>query len=301
MKNLFVLLMLYLLIGPIYTQGTYYPLVETDKTWHVLDGGFGGFATNIYKVEGDTMINQDNFKILYHSYEEFPVNWTKHGYIREFEKRVYYSPYSEYDTVFQEPGMVYDFDVELHDTLTITSYAYNFPNELEIIISAIDTILIDDDYRRKIYYTCGDWSYDGNFWIEGIGSNNGLIEPGFYCYIVCPTIELLCVKEDENVIYHNEYYEGCYIVGLSENYILEKKFLVYPNPAKDDIFITMIGNEIDEFTFILYDLKSEVILQKNIKKYNQIRVDIANLKAGLYLYRITNNKKLLQNGKIIRQ
>jgi len=300
MKGLIITFVLILMCGPIYPQSTYYPLIETGKTWHVVEGGFGGFLTYTFKVEGDTMINQENFKFLYRSNEEFPVTWEKYGYIREDEeKKVYYSPINFNDTIFNEPSMVYDFGVEENDTLTITSFAYNYPNELEIIISEIDSILIDDDYRRRIKYTCGDWSYGDNLWIEGIGSNDGLIEPGFYCYIVCPVSELICVKEGDDIIYHDEYYTDCYIVGIAENSFKIQQFLVYPNPAKNDIFIVPLLKVSSDLRFELYNLENKTILRQEIINYNPLNINIINLKDGLYLYKIIENNELKQNGKIV--
>lgn len=298
MKNSFVLLLMCLFLGSINAQETYYPLVETDKTWHVVEGNFGNYSTFTYKVEGDTIINQENFQILYRSHEEFPVNWNKYGYIREDEdKKVYYYSFYTNDTVMDEPSLVYDFGAELFDTISITSFAYNYPYELEIVIIGIDSVLVGSEYRKRMAFSC-EFYYE-NFWIEGIGSNNGLLEPGFYCYIVCPWVELLCVKEENNVIYPDEYDDGCYIVGVNENSIVEKQFLVYPNPAKEEIFLTTPQGEIEEFTFILYNLESEVVLYKKVLNFSQEKVNIENLKAGLYLYRITESSKLLQNGKII--
>ena len=193
--------------------------------------------------------------------------------------------------------MVYDFGAEINDTLLITSYAYNWPTELEIVISEVDTVLVGDEYRRRLLYECE--YFTDNFWIEGIGSNNGLIEPGFYCYIVCPVVELLCVKEEGNVIYHNEYYEECYIVGIKETAISEQKFLVYPNPVKSDIHIIPQTNVDPDLVFILYNLKSEVIIQRKITNFNPSVINITNLKDGLYFYRIIDNNSLVQNGKII--
>jgi len=298
MKPHILCLILCVLIGPIYSQSTYHPLIESEKTWHVLEGDFGGFSTYTYMVEGDTMINQKNFKFLYRSNEEYPVNWTNFGYIREDEnKKVYYSPYHGNDTILNEPAMVYNVGAELYDTLIITSFAYNYPTELEIVISGIDSVLIGNEYRRRMAFECE--SFMDNFWIEGIGSNNGLIEPGFYCYIVCPTVELLCVKEDDNIVYHNEYYESCFIVGVQETAIAKQKFLVYPNPAKKDIYITPQSNVGSEFVFVLCNLESEVIIQRKIINFNPSVINITNLKDGLYLYRIIDNDQLVQNGKII--
>ena len=90
MKTLVLSFVLCLLFGLNYAQSTYYPLIDTGKTWHVMEGGIGGpTVTFTYKVEGDTLINQDDYKILYRSDEEFPVTWTKHGYIREDEIKKY--------------------------------------------------------------------------------------------------------------------------------------------------------------------------------------------------------------------
>ena len=41
MKSLILSFVLFLGIGSTYSQSTYFPLIETGKTWHVLDGGFG--------------------------------------------------------------------------------------------------------------------------------------------------------------------------------------------------------------------------------------------------------------------
>ncbi len=298
MKNLIITFVTALLIEPIYAQPTYYPLIETGKTWHVVEGGFGGFSTYTYKVEGDTMISQENFKILYRSYEEFPVSWEKYGYIREDEdKKVYYSPFNFNDTIFNEPSMVYDFGVELNDTLTITSFAYNSPYDLEIVITGIDSVLIGENKRRRVTFAC-EFFYD-NFWIEGIGSNNGLLEPGFYCYIVCPISELICVKEGNNVIYHVGYYDDCYVVDIDETIVKEQQFLVYPNPAKNIMYIIPQTNIGSSLQFELYNLENKAVIRRGIIDFNPLVINITNLKDGLYLYRIIDNQELAQNGKII--
>lgn len=302
MKPLIISFIFCLIAGVSYSQSTYFPMIETGKTWHVVEGAFGAnWLTYTYKTEGDTLIGQNNFQILYRSNEEFPVNWDKTGYIREEEKKVYYSPFSVNDTVFQEPGMVYDFGVELYDTLTITSFAYNIPYELEIVIAEIDSVLIDNEYRRKIFYACDEWTYENNFFIEGIGSNNGLIEPGFYCYIVCPTIDLLCVKEGNNVIYHNEFYEECYIVGIEENAIVQQMFTVYPNPTKGNIYILPHTDVNSNIVVKIYNLQGVVVLEEIILNYNLSKINVKNLKEGLYLFRILNKDQMLQNGKFLKQ
>lgn len=138
-----------------------------------------------------------------------------------------------------------------------------------------------------------------NFWIEGIGSNNGLIEPGFYCSIVCPYVELLCVKEGDNVIYHNEYYQGCYIVGIDEINQKNQQFLVYPNPVVNNIYITSFTPVGKDLEFILFNLKGEIVFRKKVINQSQFEVNTTNLKEGYYLFKIIENDRLVQNGKLI--
>ena len=299
MKNSFVLLLTCLFMGSINAQETYFPLIETDKTWHVMESHYPSTTlTFTYKFEGDTIISDKNYNILYRSDEEYPTNWMKWGYIREEEdKKIFYSPYNYIDTIFQEPALVYDFNVKINDTITITSFAFNYPVDVEIVITLIDSILINDTYRTRTFYKCA--YSDDNFWIEGIGSDNGLTGIGLNCYDGCIGMSLLCVKNIDELLYMNDYYNDCYIVGIKENAISKQQFLVYPNPAKEEIFITTTAGEIKEFTFILYNLESEVVLQEKVLNFNQTKVKLENLKAGIYLYRITENEQMLQNGKII--
>ncbi|MCD4732462.1 MAG: T9SS type A sorting domain-containing protein, partial [Bacteroidales bacterium] len=235
------------------------------------------------------------YKLLYVTDEEYPTQWTKIGYIREdTNRKVYYSPLS---STFIEPAMVYDFYAEQNDTLVITSFLQYYPTEVEIVITEVDSILIIDEYRKRIKFSCE--YFDNNFWIEGVGSNNGLLETGFYCYIVCPEIELLCVQDQGEIIYQHEYYEECYYVGVEDNIANQRKFEIYPNPTKNDIHIIPLTNVGSDLVFILYNLKSEILIQREIINFNPSVINITNLKDGLYLYRIIDNSDLVQNGKII--
>jgi hypothetical protein len=264
-----------------------------------MEAFFGGnTVTFTYAINGDTLINQINYKVLYRSDEEYPVNWTKHGYIREDEDhKVYYIPYHSAIANLDDPKMVYNFSADIGDTLLITSFAYNYPNELEVIISDIDTVLVNDNYRKRIFYQCE--YFPDNFWIEGIGSNNGLIEPGFYCYIICPIIELLCVKEGETVIYKNQYAAECYVVGENEKPASEDLFVLYPNPTKSKLFVIPPQHFYENLTFILSNLQNVTVLEKKIINFNISEINIDGFKPGIYLYLIINRQGLVQNGKII--
>lgn len=302
MKTRILIAAIFLISMYSYAQSIYYPLIDIGKTWHILHHNWGSTLIYTYRCDGDTLINNSVYKILFSTEDEFAGNWIKHGYIREDEdKKVYYSPYHGNDSLFYDPAMVYDFNAEINDTLLISSFAYNYPNELEIVITEIDSVLIGDNFRKKISFECGYNYFFENSWIEGIGSLNGLLEPGFYCYIACPTLELLCVKEDETVIYQHPYYNECYIVGIEDNISNQIKFEIYPNPADETVFIISKDVDNSNYTFTILNSIGQVLILFDIESLGANKVFVGDLNSGLYFYTIKNDLHLEQTGKLVIQ
>jgi len=298
------ILLLTLLISNFFgsAQTNYYPLIDTNKTWHVMESYFPSpTLTFTYKCDGDTSVSDDIYKILYLSGEEFPVNWTKIGYIRETEDHmVYYSVLLENDPDYFEPLLIYDFSVDINDTLTINSFlGFGFTShEVEIVITEIDSVLIMDEYRNRIRFSCEN--FEDNFWLEGVGSNNGLLGAGFYCYITCPMMELLCVKEQDELVYQHEYFNECYYVGIEEknNY---RNFEIYPNPADDFVTIVQKSFYNSEHTFTIYNSLGQVISTTELNEVGIDKISTVKLQAGIYFYTIACSDLIEQTGKLIIQ
>ncbi len=68
--------------------------------------------------------------------------------------------------------LLYDFTLPVGDSVAHSTEFLDFP---DAHISDIDSIFIDDNYRKriKINYT-HDFEVDSAYWIEGIGSTNGI-------------------------------------------------------------------------------------------------------------------------------
>jgi len=299
MKTLLSFVVFLLAIQTNYAQETYFPLLDTNKTWHVAEGGFGAITnTYTYKCMGDTVYDGDQYHILWRSDEEFPVNWSKWGYIREEDHEVYYSPFNP-STI--EPELLYNFNAGVGDTLSVSCFAYNSNNPAHLVIVEIDSVLINNEYRKRTWYDCAGWNESKNFryWIEGIGSDNGLIEPGFYCTIICPTIELLCVKDDGDLLFMNEYFSECYIVNVDETIQNNHLFEVYPNPAKNYLLISPVSNNLVSNSLVLTSLQGIIIEEFVLNPEQPTTIDISNLESGLYFYKIIGEGRKAQIGKIL--
>ena len=222
----------------------------------------------------------------------------KAGYIREDEDRkVYFSAFHNNDPSYFEPGLLYDFAAEVNDSLTITSFPHiTYPEEVNIVISGIDSVLVDGSYHKKTWFDCG---YNTSYWIEGVGSNSGLVEVGFYCTIVCPGCDLQCVKKDGGTIYPDGYTGSCFIVGIDEPGSTEAKFSIYPNPANEYFIVNPGSHTSTGLQLELYNSLGTLLMDKYLNNALLTRISTADLQPGIYLYRISDDKITVQKGKIM--
>jgi hypothetical protein len=72
--------------------------------------------------------------------------------------------------------------------------------------------------------------------------------------------------------------------------------IIYPNPANDELNISMNVNDDYEVTF--YDITSRNILQQYFTE--SIVIDIEKFNKGIYIYEIRNKNEIVYKGKIIK-
>ena len=242
MKKIFTLVMLLSAVIPAITQNTvtkkisdYHPLIEENKRWTVAHSisiyfPFYHWYSYAYKFDGDSIINNLTYQKLYQTADENRTNWNFCGLLREDDNHKVYMRKND-----GQDGILYDFSLELGDTVWFT---YHQPN-VYAVVTAIDmTDTIDGiygDVRRRITLT-----YDVDIveqWIEGIESTIGLLESGTGNY-VGENIEMVCVLKDNNKIYSADGQNGsCWLTYTGIDDEKENKHLVYPNPTMNYIYI----------------------------------------------------------------
>ena len=83
-----------------------------------------------------------------------------------------------------------------------------------------------------------------------------------------------------------------------ENYTLESKVEVFPNPANTQVRLLNTNGE--TYDYIIYNINGQILQQgRNIAENNVI--DVANLPNGFYYIKLMTNNKLVKNQKLIIQ
>jgi len=287
MKNYGLLIVGWLTIMQL-TGQNYFPLVQENKDWKVMQVIQGmqdtTFYTMTYLFEGDTIINNLNYLKVYKTTEENPVNWTFEGCIREDEdKKVFFHRYGV-------NRLKYDFGAQPGDTIDIMMI--NYPTKL--IVEAIDSIYINDSFRKTIFLRYEE-SNDYEKWIEGIGSNRGILESGTAGY-VGGWNWFLCMSENGELIYMNPDYDFCYLyTGLIDN--SKPQLQIYPNPAKNILTIENKENVIIQ-SITLTNMNGQIIKQFAT---DSATLDITDINSGTYFLKISCENGDLMNKIVIEK
>ena len=273
MKNnrLFTLLALLLMAGGVKTQAQeYVPMIQEGNEWYTLDAIVckdteGHYNTLVNWLSGDTLINEVRYtKVM----ETLNGEGTPYqvALLREEDGKVWetYNGNSEI--------LLYDFTANVGDSL-VCGYGDYF------VLDSISIEQIGGVDRKKFWFGL-EYDFTGEpyameTWIEGIGSDLGLLYCGSY-YFCGGYYRALCFHQDGELIWQNPEYDACVITSVEE--INDKVISVYPNPAME--IVTIDGVEASEVQ--VYNALGQLV--KTVRDANEISV--AGLAEGVYLVRI---------------
>ena len=134
-----------------------------------------GCITDVYYTDGDTSFNNYNYKILNGFHYISKTFWIRENIQ---EQKIYMS--------YENPGferrevLLYDFSLELGDTITLTNPISPFStNPSDFSVDSIEFILLNNDYHKKITLSSiNNTINESPIWIEGIGSLSMINAPG---------------------------------------------------------------------------------------------------------------------------
>jgi len=276
----------------------YHPLIEEGNSWSVLtetSGSAPNLSTNTFVIAGDTVINQIEYKKLYMSSQHEPNEWRLDWAVREEDDRKVYV----WSFYLMQGWLMYDFEADIGDTFMI------LPNDpdLYLVLDSISTIDINGSARAKYWLTTmvdgTPYSDETESWIEGIGSNKGIVFSGSSA-LTGAMHWLTCKWENDELVYLNPDYDSCYITSVSVKEINVGKFKIFPNPATTELWLQLPENTaLAQAQIELYS-SSGRLLHKAKPGSHFHKIDVAHLPKGLYLVRVWDGERWYVEKLVVR-
>lgn len=287
-KHLFIIPVILLLgIFTVHAQyRAYHPLVQEGKMWSEVkrEGQMPWewkYTTYQMSFFGETMINDIPYKKMYVSTKEYPIfpqDWTLQNFMREDEdKKVWYK-----SNASSAEKLYYDFSLEIGDIL---------PDNLGYL--CLPTVVRDITYERmhngeerKVWHLLIDGYYEES-WIEGMGSNLGVIFP-ISAGLVGYSYNVLCFHENEELIYADNAYDlwGCYKGSLNDINTFDAQIKIYPNPVKNVLHIK-INENMNINSISLINIQGQIIRQYDS---NIQQIDVSDITEGVYFIKVSSLK-----------
>ena len=298
MKDLkiYTLLAVLLMVGWVKMQAQeYLPIAQKGNEWHTFETGVWQINNYVNWCSGDTLIEDVRYmKIMGTVNDSYPIFYTL---LREEDGKVW----KRYSIAHPET-LLYDFTASVGDTLRIGDFAE------EMVLDSISMVQIGGVDRRKFWFGL---EYDGlgnprakETWVEGIGSDYGLLWSGYYgvydgwhCLLCFHQYGELVWQNPEyfhqygELVWQNPEYNTCTYPydAVEEN--KDSEIALYPNPVRDRVVIE--GIEVAEVE--VYNTLGQMV--KTIQGTNEISV--ADLPQGVYLLRIADAEGKVYTNKIM--
>lgn len=272
-------------------------IVDTTKQWNIVEYGLIGAQTMAYRIMNeDTIINNKTYNRIQRSFAYTPMlqewnEWQGMGWIREEDNKVFIFPEEYYDEPIskdiQEEYLLYDFSLQTGDSVNLyregrfllTDYRDN--GMMPFYVVSTDSIEIGSIKCKRLFLSRDkNRNTPSEIWIEGIGSNTGFLEST--CSYYEHLRNLLCVKQNEEVMYYNGD-NTCYIY-VSIDDIDNTNAKIYPTLVKDNIYVVSDNNKPMDISFV--NISGHIV--KTIRTKGSKEIDISSLPSGIYNVIINN-------------
>jgi hypothetical protein len=253
----------------------------------------------------DTVINMKSYHQIFYSLTDSlfidPANYNYIGCLREYNKQIFFIPM---DSVNEY--LIYDFSKKIGDTIlynySVFAHEFGMGHIDTLIVSNIDSVLLNNGKYRKRFSLTDVWNTPSLYyshWIEGIGSDNGLIWPvgawptnGLNNYLVC-------FQQNKNEIYFNNLFSTCLPINYSMNEnFASNRLNIFPNPFSQSTQINLFL-PFHNIALAVYDIQGRQVAQQVYVDCDQIQFSRDQLSNGLYFLKLTLDDKTVETGKII--
>ncbi len=286
-----------------YSQGSF-TFADVNATWNVAstypntdpeNPSFVETRTKIYGFIGDTLIGENLWQKYYSTYDiDFQADFSIEAYLREE---------NGYVTILDANNSVdtlYNFNIQIGDSI---GYDFGFGIDYLTVIS-MDSLLIDEAYHKRFYFEEPFYPPSEliEIWIEGIGSIHGPLFPKYpqlFSTEIPDSLNLLCYKNEESILWQNTNYETCYVSNVLALEKPEKEVMkVYPNPATTQI-VFELPTITKENHLQIKDIFGNIVAELPLLKgQSQLQWNCSQIASGVY-FSHTKIGNIVYRGKLV--
>lgn len=277
MKKIFFIISLLLFVEAVFSQA-YKPLLDNVNEWHFTTC-FSGCLTDVYYTNGDTVVDNKNYKIL----DGF--HYISRTFLLREEvanRKIYLNIVSSGQN---EEHLLYDFSLNEGDVFTMNNPISPFPRNGGpfLLDSIISRPLADGNEYRHFYFSPAPGnttSTENAIWIEGVGSLSLINAPGGH-----PNINdvghLSCFFKNTEIFYSNlDSIDDCIPIHLN----VKKNTLDEVILSKlDNTAICVLSNAQRVTEVTVFDINGRKLQSLSTSQQQTIALDLANYKTGLYI------------------
>lgn len=261
-------------------------LADEGNKWNVADYPTFSPITTSYSIliGKDTIANDLRYNKVFYSSDSLNLNWrygnqlirqdsTKKVFIKEFDNEEY---------------LLYDFDLNLNDTFQIEGIC-------TLVVTGIDSITLNNgEVRKRLQLNIKDYPDWGmQFWIEGIGSNYGMISHFGFCSFDYSD-GFLCFYKDDELLFP-EAPPSCFITPVNE--VTDNKIKIFPNPVSHELTIESTDYNLTKYTLISLIGKT---VQTGTLLGNKNRIYLGNLENGFYTILLGDEKEFRYSKRVLK-
>lgn len=263
----------------------YSPMVVESHTWKVTN--YGLIVLQYQEtLLGDSIIDGVIYKKHWSQNEGFPAY--QYGMLREdVENQRVYVNFGSGDQ------LLFDFTLEEGEQAEV----YGVGMMHTITVTEVGTEMVGGEERKKITYTESEgW---GGYWIEGIGSNHGIMDAALgFVMDFYPVVN--CFYQGNDLAWSNPENTDveCSAFLSTEEFEIENAN-VYPNPASDFVRFGFPSSSLNKvYQVVLFDIAGR---RTFVQSSSQNQINLKDISTGIYTAQIFEGEVLRAVARIAVQ
>lgn len=130
--------------------------------------------------------------------------------------------------------------------------------------------------------------------------------------LLCHKGKTICVSEEAVSAHlaHGDYYGSCTSSNrknksesiVAHTVVQDNQVIIHPNSFRNSFTVSIKQDkQTEDLVLKLYDLSGRPVKMIRDISSKQVQVDMSEADKGIYLYRVQNNSRILQTGKIVKK